>query len=516
MSKFYQILIVILFGAFLLLPGVALILGVKLDADFDDRRDLAACPARPATIQEYVGFPAAYDDFFSDHFGFRKPLMFAYNYLLFYGLGVSPEPSVVVGKEAWLFCGADSELQSFCRTASYSDLDRVRIRTALALLREWGIRQDIKLLFAIIPNKSTVYDERMPTAYGRRHVRSRLSEAVDMIDEAGIDVLDLTSVLVEGRKLGEVYHRDDSHWNSRGALIGARAVLERLKRWYPAIELPPPPTSLPPSHVMRPGDLAHQLGFKGRLIEETQEVGPVAPPEFHTVVRDMPRTLRSQGLYEAALPETPSVVIYHDSFGESSLVPYVAGRVRRLRTSWDHQMDLARDEREDVDVAVAFFVERMLIESEYLIFDIGQLEWRMHRRRSACDYPSQIGSITEDTASRYTIVQSADSHTPAGLLMYGLYDTLPEGRYAATFRMKLLDPGVGPVARLDIAATRGQAVLAETNLSVDAWSAPGVYEDLTLPFSVPAGGLDGVECRVYFEGGVGLSIDSIELPGYPL
>src|ERR1700730_11846737 len=70
-----------------------------------------------------VSYTAAFESWWNDSFGFRRSLVVSYSRVLL-ALGVSPTPSVIVGRSGWFFFAGDEAL------ASYWDLSKV---TAAAL-----------------------------------------------------------------------------------------------------------------------------------------------------------------------------------------------------------------------------------------------------------------------------------------------------------------------------------------------------------------------------------------------
>src|SRR4051794_19949626 len=70
---------------------------------------------RPAMTSagETPRFVAAWLDYFGDHFGLRRPLIRGHARLSLGVLHESPSPSVIVGRERWLYYADDSALEDY-------------------------------------------------------------------------------------------------------------------------------------------------------------------------------------------------------------------------------------------------------------------------------------------------------------------------------------------------------------------------------------------------------------------
>ena len=77
-----------------------------------ENRDLAPFPMFDGTWQSVRRWPGL-DAWFQDHFGFRSTLVRWYGDRRYFGLGVSPSPMVVRGKDGWLFYAEDGGLEDF-------------------------------------------------------------------------------------------------------------------------------------------------------------------------------------------------------------------------------------------------------------------------------------------------------------------------------------------------------------------------------------------------------------------
>jgi hypothetical protein len=97
------------------------------------------------------------------------------------------------------------------------------------------------------------------------------------------------------------------------------------------------------------------------------------------------------------------------------------------------------------------------------------------------------------------------------ILNAGPYITLPSGRYAVTFRVKVSDATGGPLVRLDVAAQEGKTILAVRELTGADFPQAKSYNDATIEFSLEPGKPWQVEFRAYRLGAPEVFVDNAYL-----
>ena len=102
----------------------------------------------------------------------------------------------------------------------------------LSLIEEDVNARGGRFTFVPAPNKSSVYGEMMPASF-RAAPENNLTRLTAELKAAGVSFTDLRQVLLEQKASGAapdvpLYHRRDSHWNYRGALVGYNAILDSL------------------------------------------------------------------------------------------------------------------------------------------------------------------------------------------------------------------------------------------------------------------------------------------------
>ena len=223
MKKIFQILYILLFFALLCLP-MLLMPFLRNDASLE-KRQLTELPAYVEDGRLNLGFSDQFEAWLNDRLPLRAQLLTAANAVkgeLLHG----QTANVIVGKEGWLFYNVESE--DYMDTNALSEGQIRAAAITLSLLEEAVTARGGRFTFVPAPNKSSVYGEYMPSCY-RAAPENNLTRLTAALREEGVTFTDLRQVLRDAK--GEpVYHRRDSHWNSRDALIGRNEILDSLGR----------------------------------------------------------------------------------------------------------------------------------------------------------------------------------------------------------------------------------------------------------------------------------------------
>ena len=229
MKKTFQALYAGLFFALLCLP-MALSPFFSNDAALE-KRELAAFPAYVEADGLNLDFSDQFEAWVSDHLPLRARLLTVANRISGELLGAQCA-NVLVGRDGWLFYSA--EAADALNTNALTDRQLRSIAVTLSLIQEAVTARGGRFTFAPAPNKSTVYPEQMPTRF-RQAPENNLTRLTAELETLGVNFTDLRRVLLEQKTSGAdgdvpLYHRRDSHWNNRGALLGCGAILDSLGR----------------------------------------------------------------------------------------------------------------------------------------------------------------------------------------------------------------------------------------------------------------------------------------------
>ncbi len=276
--------------------------------------------------------------------------------------GHSPNDAVALGKDGFLFYMSDG-LRDFVQ--GYPAIPEGYLGVWASFFDRMAAEssaRDIPFLFALGPNKNSVYGEFLPRWLAERRGETRTGAVMEMAREhLPYETPDLRMVLAAKR--GELpgtplYHKTDTHWNRHGAALAMQAVFAPL-----GIEIPVPEMTV--RSAGRAGDLARMLGWQNRLSEEVP-VFP-EPPDFQCLSADgTVFTVNTLNIFpwtrivcrnENARSER--LLVLMDSFGVAT-VPVLANTFGEVHFVWTNAMDMDLVDRIDPDIVLKVLVERQL------------------------------------------------------------------------------------------------------------------------------------------------------------
>ena len=196
-------------------------------------------------------FMKSVDSYVNDRIGFRDQAVQLYRQITIRYLNYRHD-QVLVGDDGWLFyC---DELADYTGTNNTSTaVDRY-----IAILKEidaWCKQRDIQFVFAVGPNKSSIYSEYMP-GYVKLTEVSLLDSMMQRAKQENLLMVCPKQELIVHKDEQELYMRLDTHWNP----LGARYMMERL-----AEELELPAQDIPAYLVWSRTDLSPgRKAFFGR------------------------------------------------------------------------------------------------------------------------------------------------------------------------------------------------------------------------------------------------------------
>ena len=308
-------------------------------------------------------YPAHYETYFNDHFGFR-------NYLVRWGadmktkvLRSSTHPELVqFGRNDWLYYNRlDGKIfKSYTRTNLLPD------SVLRAVGDKWETnRANYEALGATYlrgfwPNKHSIYDEYLPRVMKAQiqDTIPRVDQIIRYLEQSGSKVT-LTDVRGELRRLKDsvqLYHKFDTHWNNFGAFVAYREFFRRN-----AGALGMPPKSIADFEIswepFGKGELIDMLGVRNNgYFEELN-------PEFR--LRNLPdqvtylgtegyprQTVRTRN---EACGNKLKVLVFRDSFF-TKLIPFFSSHFYEVTYIWGHGEKYVEQLRPDF--VIEAYVER--------------------------------------------------------------------------------------------------------------------------------------------------------------
>jgi hypothetical protein len=174
-------------------------------------------------------------------------------------------PPVVEGRDGWLYYGFD--FQSKCRPLRPMDETLGSLRRLRTAVEASGRR----FVLVVPPDKSTVVPQNLPASYAGKDCAAAASEQFWPRVTGELGAIDLRADLGRITQVDGTppYHKLDTHWDDRGAIMMTRRVTERLQ---PGVSRG---WKLEPGRVAEfPADLPKLIGRTGDNRLQTYSLAP--------------------------------------------------------------------------------------------------------------------------------------------------------------------------------------------------------------------------------------------------
>jgi hypothetical protein len=290
---------------------------------------------------------------FDDHFGLRSTLVRLNAGVEYFGLGSSPSPSVIRGRDGWLYYGESDALEDYVSRSPLTPHEVAAWKETVVRSRDWLRGRGAAYVFTIAPDKHVIYPEHMPASLHPVAPVRRMDQVLEAVARSGVAV-DVRPALEAAKSQERIYHRTDSHWNARGALVAYQEILAAVRVQNPAV--PPAWRRSDFAGVerqIRGLDLARMMGLNHLLSEVDLTLVPNRPR--HAKVIDPPGADASAqlGRLVTAIPNSdlPRAVVFRDSF-TTALVPFLAEHFSQTVFLWQKDFIPEQVIEEGADVVI--------------------------------------------------------------------------------------------------------------------------------------------------------------------
>jgi len=353
--------LVVIFVAVISLPLAANLAGVDGADPGAENRELAPFPRVDGSPASVAALPAAFSQWFDDHFGFRSRLVRWYGESRLFVLRVSPSAAVVKGEHGWFFYGDDKSVEDYANAEQMTDVALSNWRAAVTRARDWLAARDIAYVFTIAPDKHLIYAEEMPPTLTRIGELSRADQLFTALQDTGLAV-DVRPALFEAKARERIYQQTDTHWNERGALPAYQRIIAAVRARVP--RTPPAWTRddfTPVDRTIEGLDLAGMMGLTRVLREVDMTLVPTRPRRARVIEPAGGKPTDEVGFLVTGIddPSLPRAVIFRDSF-TSQLVPFLSEHFSRAVYLWQNDFDADVVSNEHPDVVIQEIVGRHL------------------------------------------------------------------------------------------------------------------------------------------------------------
>ena len=215
-------------------------------------------------------------------------------------------PKAIAGDNGWLVYTAEGDINDYQKVGLFSEEELAQFQHNLDALSGAYAERGIDLIVVIVPNKNTIYPERVPDlpVLG---VESRLDQVTAYLREHGSEQLvDLRPALLAAKAEREMYYATDTHWNDYGAYIAYAALLDEA------------------GITPRPATDFDVVTRDPALLDLSENIGATILPESKTQFAprfDLRASFKNLNLGGRRLmlsyvqgTSLPDVVLYYDSF----------------------------------------------------------------------------------------------------------------------------------------------------------------------------------------------------------
>lgn len=158
-------------------------------------------------------------DWISDRFFLRQELISLDNRITASVFGNSGEDKVILGKDGWLFF--TETLENYTGTKPMTDRELYSAARNLQLMQLYCESEGKEFAFVITPNKNSLYSAYMPS-YGVKAEITDADKLMALLEETDVKTVDLFAAFRNEEE--QLYFAHDSHWNSKGAALGADLI----------------------------------------------------------------------------------------------------------------------------------------------------------------------------------------------------------------------------------------------------------------------------------------------------
>jgi hypothetical protein len=376
--------LVVFFGllAVLFAPALAWLTRLPDAAGVPEMRALAAWPEWRA--KSWDSWMAGYESWLDDHFPLRKYLIRWHSTVWHLWLG-APGSNVVVGRDNWLLYTGDSTIEDWQGRDLMSGAELDNWRRAAEGRQAWLRQRGIKYLLVFVPNKSTVYPEKLPLLLRTQRRPGKFEQILDYLrsKNSTVHVLDLRPALISDKAREIDYWPTDSHWNAHGLVTGSDAIMARLRGMDLGLPMGAGLGPMKIESVTRDGDCVGLLAMSGHWPRFAMpQLSPDPGVGLHAVqtpLSDLPIWKRGGTTPPVAFECASGVgraVMLCDSFfrvgglaADAQAQSPLAWQFHRFVSLWDwvggdnlssYDMILAIAEKEHPDVVIEEWTERYL------------------------------------------------------------------------------------------------------------------------------------------------------------
>lgn len=364
----YIVITVILFGLLLAVPGILLFFQPKSQVGSENRA-MAEMPK--LNFSKLDVFPNSFDKFVNDNFPFRSSFLH-FSFLYSIHNNRSPIPTVVIGKDNFLFCGND-ERHLYEGTLDFSEERMTEIVYELAERQKRLMHDSIRFYVVIAPSAYEIYPEYLPD-FMQRASETATDRFCRMMAEKNPQVpfLYLKDKMLKHKKEGRLYLKNDNHWNHLGGEMATEEILTMMAGDFPQL-----PQKIRQKFTLEPyirheGNLHDMLAVDmtlERFVQDTEyQVHYIDSALFdahedfnrkYESIPDFPYPWEYERRFTTNRSQQPKIVVIRDSFG-GYVMPFLFPWFREsvfIFDDWKYRPNYTIIQQEKPDIVLLIIYE---------------------------------------------------------------------------------------------------------------------------------------------------------------
>jgi hypothetical protein len=366
-------LLPIIFCLLISIPILCDVFQISFQKSTSENRAFAKKP--DFNISNLDPFPNKYDNYFNDNFKLRRILLNSYNYFLYSAFDISPViKNVCIGKQGWLYY-MDKELPTYNGQILFTDLELKTYKELLEYKQKYLKEKNCKYYFVIAPTKYSVYPEFLPNRLFKKNQLSITDQLINYLKKnSSINIIDLRPALVDAKKYGRLYHKNDNHWNELGAFFAYQKIMAFINKDYPELQTMKFSDFKLDSTIGPGGNLANMMAITS-LKEWNPKLNPLKKMQSYDGVKKNytpPKDCPYPDIFEVVKTtenkQLPKLMMVRDSYGEaiSKFIGEGFSNSILIFDAWQYKINSNIVETEKPDIYITMVLESHL--SQILLF----------------------------------------------------------------------------------------------------------------------------------------------------
>ena len=300
--------------------------------DTSENRKLAEKPE--FDLSTIISYSDDYESYYNDNLPFRGIIRTLWTKFNFYILNESTTTQVLVGKNegskesTWLFYQENHDGNPIKEVQGVYDFtaeEVFQIEDAIDKNMEELAKRNIEVYYTFIPNKVTLYKEKLPDNITIFDQDTRVDRLIKYLEDKNTkNIINLKNYLLEAKKNGQVYHKQDTHWNEFGAFVGYKAISQTIAKdseinYNFEVQFP--------EEKLSDLDLIQMSGIKDILKDVEPKVIYQEDVEFKGMVLQTENEIAITECETAPVDKT--IMIVGDSF-RKAMIPYFAKNFKKV------------------------------------------------------------------------------------------------------------------------------------------------------------------------------------------